>query len=916
MNQNKPEINYYPPYVPSKIIAYGIYAHEWIILILILSGSMWLFGVMGIVFALMVDGGLWAILVRQDKRNNMLGEFLAFINFSSSQKNFTRKPREEMETSEKEPDKKTPKKKKQEKKQQKKKKKGNVKYMQDFLGFRSIQDSTIYMEDGRVFIFLKIKGNNLNFMSEVDTNALHKELSKEFNRLKFKLSFFMQDALVDIKDNVNFLQKQSGASPFNFIRRLTTEIVQYLNSQKKDAVKKSAFIRIKLYQKDLQGLDVEEITNATVRLFKDTLSPIRTKTEELKQMLAIFSLRLFSDNLPDTEYETVEDYESYLFVKKEKKKKSMRLPGIYTFKDMIAPATASFRPSDATIGSMHVKSYGVSSFLMSTSEKNILSAISTMKGITTSLHLEKLPLSKYRANMKIDMKSKRATSGGDELEAIDADLEKGNIISSYKRIKEDKDEMYYVTVTFTLFAKSKQELEELEAKFKEEADTVGLTVDPLQAMQRDAYETVNPIGTNKLDKYIKQNIPSKSVANLYPFNDPSVIDRHGLPIGNITDRKELVLFDAFENRGANLNILILGYSGVGKTVILWLLLQNALLSGAYIRNIDVEGICVDFTKQLGGINMNMAGNNEYCINPLQIRIPDEVTNGIVDDYISEVKNFIRIYKPDWTGRVLDLFEYFLTKTYESKKIFNSSDLKLLKPEDYPLFSDLVEIVKHEKLNITDNSLGTVEDYDEIILGLYSCTEGADRKLFNRYTNLGGIDDIQLINFDLSEMLNSDLNRRLAQWSNVFTYIGQFVNGNMNRSKRIMVGIDELHTFLKKRYLSIVEILEVYERRFRKYNASFIKATQTAEELDNDDNEMKDKVKTLFSQPSVKFMFHLGDINYEMVQNMMSLKDVEVEKLKEKRQGACLMRINDVVYDLTVQMPEWFREVKHDAKEQH
>ena len=97
------------------------------------------------------------------------------------------------------------------------------------------------------------------------------------------------------------------------------------------------------------------------------------------------------------------------------------------------------------------------------------------------------------------------------------------------------------------------------------------------------------------------------------------------------------------------------------------------------------------------------------------------------------------------------------------------------------------------------------------------------------------------------MMDTDKSRKLAQWSNIFTYITQFVNNNMSARDDIVVSIDELHEMLKKEYMPIINIISSYERRFRKYNTSLIKATQTMDEVDSDDAEMESKVKPLFSQ---------------------------------------------------------------------
>ena len=139
-----------------------------------------------------------------------------------------------------------------------------------------------------------------------------------------------------------------------------------------------------------------------------------------------------------------------------------------------------------------------------------------------------------------------------------------------------------------------------------------------------------------------------------------------------------------------------------------------------------------------------------------------------------------------------------------------------------------------------------------------------------------------------------------------------VRENKDLSKYIQICIDELHMMLKKSYLPIVEIINEYERMFRKFNTSLIKCSQTMDEVNSDDDDMKAIINPLFNQPYIKFLFHMGDVDYKNVKQMLNLKDEEVAVLKKKREHRCLMRIGENVYDVDVMMPEWYKTVKVDA----
>ncbi|MDQ0362535.1 VirB4 family type IV secretion system protein [Breznakia pachnodae] len=921
-------IRYYPDFVSSMLMIKGLYFYEWFFGILGLVIPFFAMGPLGLVFGLMILVAVLAVCHRQNGRENLLGQLVSFLNFALSSKMVIKKEREALEEFEvieesdqsevgnkKRRKKKSSKKKEPKKKVNKSQRKRKEKYMQGYFPFRSIHDNYIKMEDGRIFLFLRIQGNNLDFLNFAELDNLFKKLSKSMDRSKFKISFFIEDSVFDIKHNIGVVRKAEEKRNVLFLKRLANEIALMLQGQRKDANKKEPYLRCEITEKELRTNGIDDIRNSLKKTFKDSLNLLDTSQLELKQLLAIYGNRIFSNNIPDSEMEYEDEYETSLLTKKKKSFEEQQLPGIYEFKDMICPVTTVFQPSSAKIGSNVVKTYGVSSFIGATDDTNILSEVCSLKGVASAIYVDDLKLNKYKASLKLSVKSKNSTAV-DEIDAIDRDVETASMKSNYRRIKETKQRMYYISIVFKLSAPTQEEMDELEEKFLEKCNDVDITVDPLITKQKFGWMSTNPIGDNKLAPFIKQNIPSESVANLYPFNDSSLMDKEGLPIGDITDKNLKVLFDTFEDRGSNNNILILGRSGQGKTILLWLLLMNEAIKGSFIRNIDIEGICGKFIERLGGINMNMAGNNKYVINPLHIRIPDEIQVGIVDDYVSEVTKWMSIYKSKWDDELLDLFQDYLFKTYELKGITNDSDLRNKKANEYPLFSDVYGLIQHDKDNYNPKiCLGTEAQLRKMLLGMKAMVSGADAKLFNRYTYLGDedIQNVEIINFDFKDMMNSALDRRIAQAANVFTYISQFVNGNMDRSKKIVVSMDEIHTWLKKQYMALVEIMDDYERRFRKYRSSFIKASQTIEEFNTDDEDLRAKVKTLFSQPSVKFLFHLGDIDYSITKSLLNLKNIEIDKLKEDREGKCLMRIGSVVYDLSVMMPEWFAEVKPDVK---
>lgn len=936
---DKQRIFYYPKYVPNQQLMKGLFFMEWLAVVLPIAFGLLFFRIIGFIVGLVIGGSLWFLFMRQEgERSNLAHEILCVYRYYTTQQKFRKTPRnkitgdssfsnqnnsenvKEIETDEgndkRLKDGKKRDKGKKPKKVNKKDQKKKDKHMEDLFPFKKIHDGYIEMENGVYILYFKIQANNLDLLSEYDIYNAIDTSARNLDTNKYPISFFIQDSIFKVRRNLEEIERCKEKVEASFLKTLLDQSRELIEEEKDEMNKKANYLRVTLSPKRLKVIDVEDVQTRVLKNFHDSLEPTIVSKEELKQMLAIYGNRIFCEELPDTEYAPEVMEEKSLIRKKKRTYQNTQLPGIYNFKNLIVPINVEFRPSSANIGQNIVKTYAVSSFLGSTQYTNLLAKVCALKGVTTMMYLSNLNLSRFRNNASLDIKAK-SSQKSDRFDEIDADYEKDTLEGTYKRAKAKRQKIYYISVYFQLTAKTKAAFKDLEDRFLQEISDQNINVDDLKAQQKEGYLTVSPIGHDILGDYTKQNIASESVANLYPFNEPMLLDPTGLPLGNVVDSKLMMLFDPFAYRDSNYNMLLLGRSGMGKTVLMMLILQICACKHYFIRNIDFEGVYVDFFKKIGGINVDVSGGNEFCINPLQIRIPDEIKTTLVADYISEVVKFMKVYKPAWSHDDLDLFQYCLKRTYDRFNITDDTDIASLAPDKFPIFSDVLETICAEREKAeTKDSIATKAMYQKLQLGLEASVNGADARLFNRHTNLGNIDinKIASINFDMSLIMTSDTARKLAQQMNIFTFISQFVNSGMNKDRKVIVAADEIDKCLSKTYMAIIEIFNDYERRFRKRGASFLKATQTIDELNTKDTELEAKIKPLFSQPAIKFLFHLGDIDYDQPQRMLNLTNTEVKKLRQNRNGQCLMKVNQQVYDLDVLMPLWFKDVKADAKQ--
>ena len=184
----------------------------------------------------------------------------------------------------------------------------------------------------------------------------------------------------------------------------------------------------------------------------------------------------------------------------------------------------------------------------------------------------------------------------------------------------------------------------------------------------------------------------------------------------------MVDFDRRADDKTNANCLILGNSGQGKSFLMKLILTNLRESGKRIISLDPEAEYEPLTKSLGGCYIDFI-SGEYIINPLEpksfgqaepapnsrrtennrIDYPREDNDSVpmafrkvtrLSQHIAYLKDFFRAYK-EFNDEQLDTLEIILTKLYKNFGITDYTDYDKLSKTDYPIMSDLYELLEKE-----------------------------------------------------------------------------------------------------------------------------------------------------------------------------------------------------------------------------
>ena len=539
------------------------------------------------------------------------------------------------------------------------------------------------------------------------------------------------------------------------------------------------------------------------------------------------------------------------------------------FFDRTVPGIIRFYTDHYICGNFYKSCWAVTEYPTSTEETAILAHLADRNGVTLRIYNRLVTSMEQRKIVQQAMrKNHMMTTTNDVNESIKAQNNIDDVVELLSELRRNKEPLLHTAVFIELKASTEDKLKELQADIQMELTRSKISVDRLLLRQKEGFLSVLPTGNNVFASHFERVLPASSVADLYPLNYSGKTDEKGIYIGRDKfGTNILVDFDKRTEDKTNSNILILGNSGQGKSYLMKLLLCNRRESGKSILCLDPEHEYEDLCNNLGGTYIDMM-SGEYMINPLEPKAWSEnsrfgnqeketddspetfrkVTR--LSQHISYLKDFFRAYK-DFTDAEIDTIEIMLMKLYARFGIDDLTDLDKLESCDYPVMSDLYELVEKEFMafDSAKKQLYTEEILQNICLGLHSMCKGAESKYFNGRTN---IKDGEFICFGVKGLM--DTNKRLKDTLlfNILSYMSDQLLGKGNT----VAAVDELYLFLTN--MTAIEYIRNGMKRVRKKESSFILASQNIEDFLLP--EIKEFTKPLFSIPAHHFLFNPGNIS--------------------------------------------------------
>ena len=589
-------------------------------------------------------------------------------------------------------------------------------------------------------------------------------------------------------------------------------------------------------------------------------------------------------------------------------------PYIKDFLDMVAPSVIDFKVDHYLCGNTCRCVWALREYPTSTDEQAILRHLGEMDGVTIRIYTRQVtPSEERRIIHNAANKHRMSRSSTEDLQqTVTAEANLQDVVTLVSSMHRNREPLLHCAVFLELTAPDYDALKLLQTDVLTELVRSKLNVDRLMLRQQEGFVSVMPAGRNAFGAQFERVLPASSVANLYPFNYSGKTDPHGFYIGKDKyGANILVDFDKRDDDKTSANILILGNSGQGKSYLLKLLLLNFLEAGKSVISLDVEHEQKDMCETVGGCFMDLMGG-VYRINPLEPKCWDE--GGDPEDtdapeafrkstrlsqHISFLKDFFRAYK-DFSDRHIDAIEIMVGKLYAKWGISDSTNFAGLKPQDYPILSDLYKLIEQEYREYDGNchQLYTAELLQEILLGLHSMCQGAEAQFFNGHTN---VTSSRFIVFGVKGLLQASKNVRGAMLFNILSYMSDrlLTIGNTTAA------LDELYVWLSDNVsvgTTIIEYIRNTLKRVRKKESNLIMASQNLEDFDREG--IRELTKPLFAIPPHQFIFNCGSIDKRFYMDLLQLEEAEYNLIRFPQRGVCLFKCGNERYLLEVHAPAY------------
>jgi len=455
-----------------------------------------------------------------------------------------------------------------------------------------------------------------------------------------------------------------------------------------------------------------------------------------------------------------------------------------------------------------------------------------------------------------------------------------------KQMQVNNEELYFLYIYITVFAKDTRELEYLLNKVEGMIQSKGMQSRKAYFRQEQAFISSLPLMQNHEDvKHVtRRNILTSGLISTYPFISSSLFDENGIYIGTNIYNHSLVFVDRYNtNKYKNANISIFGTSGAGKSFYTKLLIIRNRIIGIEQYVIDPEREYQKLCNEIKGVLLKIGPASKTYINIFDIRQEsiEENEKGYLATKIGKLIGFFNLVFGDINEEEKGILENKIIECYKNKGI-NFNDETLYKREKgRKIFKGNKDMPKLEDLyNIFDDTDKTQKIFK---IKLFPFIKGS-LKFFNNYTNIK-INN-KLIVADIYELGEENIKYGMYIFTELF-----WDKIKLNRNKRKAIYLDEIWRLIgvtSNKYVASF-IYKIF-KTIRKYGGSATAITQDISDLFSLEKGIYGK--SILNNSSIKTFFSLEEENIKILSENTNLSEMEKIEIKGLKKGETLMFIGD------------------------
>ena len=390
----------------------------------------------------------------------------------------------------------------------------------------------------------------------------------------------------------------------------------------------------------------------------------------------------------------------------------------------------------------------------------------------------------------------------------------------------------------------------------------------VRAMLKQQGFKYSELFSKQIDGFISSNIskrdsiksslrgmPTSTLAATFPFISNALQDPNGIYLG---DNEYPVFVDFFkrDRERVNSNMMVIGKSGSGKSYATKTLLTNLAADNCKIFILDPENEYQDLTRNLGGKFIDVGSSMHGIINPFHVISSLEASEDEEEDeeeqydeygrliekkqkevkaddsfpqHLQFLEQFFRVILEGINSDAFEVLNSLIIDMYKEFHIDYKTNLARLKPEDYPTFDALYDLIlrriKEARDEFSLRNLMTVETYIKKF-----AQGGRNSALWNGPTSIETNENFVTFNFQ-SLVAGNNPQVTNAQMLLVFRYLNNEIINNKDfnkkyrKNRKIIVAVDEAHIFINPKYPIALDFMAQMAKRIRKYGGMQIVITQ-------------------------------------------------------------------------------------------